>query len=116
MGKINEFMGWLRSKGFDHTGQNVNDCFDKINELIDEKMKSKIPKHNYHIRLNPHAVALVDEGCPQETIDALCRMSELALEGFKDKSSLTSKAASGEDGFVNPQTSPSLHTLSNTDG
>lgn len=79
-------------------------------------------KHSYHIRLNPHAVALVDEGCPQETINALLKMSELVLktyedyldlteQGVSDKSGLTSKTALGEDGLVNLSTSPFFKTL-----
>lgn len=67
-------------------------------------------KHQYHIRINPHAVALVEEGCPQETIDALTKMSELVLEKFAGKSNGTSNVTSGEDGLVNLSTSPSFKT------
>lgn len=65
-------------------------------------------KHNYHIRINPYAVALVDEGCPQETIDALCKMSELALKKYEDKSNVKTSVTSGEEGPVTLSTSPSF--------
>ena len=65
-------------------------------------------KHNYHIRINPYAVALVDEGCPQETIDALCKMSELVLKKYEDKSNVKTSVTSGGDGLVNLQTPPSF--------